>query len=65
MLKHIREPFNAISHFFAAIAAFGGTIYFNPAKPDGSKDMDCILFVRIKSGIVILGQCNIPFFKWE
>ena len=27
MIKHIREPFNAISHFFAAIAAFGGTIY--------------------------------------
>lgn len=27
MLKHIREPFNAISHFFAAITAFGGTIY--------------------------------------
>ena len=27
MIKHIREPFNAISHFFAAVAAFGGTIY--------------------------------------
>jgi len=26
-IKQIREPFNAISHFFAAIAAAGGSIY--------------------------------------